>query len=67
MTQLNDNTTRFVRDVKSLADNNDVENVIVSYWFNDITVITKQGIRIVLSAKEGKKQIRKALNQISEY
>lgn len=67
MTQLNDNTTRFVRDVKSLADNNDVENVIVSYWFNDITVITKQGIRIVLSAKEGKQQIRKALNQISEY
>ena len=60
MTQLNDNTTRFVRDVKSLADNNDVENVIVSYWFNDITVITKQGIRIVLSAKEGKQQIRKA-------
>ena len=67
MTQLNDNTSRFVRQVKELVDNNDVENVIVSYWFNDITVITKTGIRLILPSKEGQQQIRKALYQISEY
>jgi hypothetical protein len=67
MTQLNDNTSRFLREVRQLIDDGDIENVIVSYWFHDITVITKTGTRLILPAKEGKQQIRKALNQISEY
>lgn len=66
MTQINDNTSRFVRQVKELVENKDVENIIISYWFNDITVITKSGVRLILPSKEGKQQIRKALKLINE-